>query len=61
VIYWVAYQRGSFSLKERYICPERAKSRCSDLITLAHYIRIVPAGEHELLHLPHCLELPARD
>src|SRR5438045_2424419 len=43
VIYWVAYQRGSFSLKERYQCPDQARSRCSDLITEARYIRIVPA------------------
>lgn len=59
VIYWVAYQRGSFSLKERYHSPERARSRCSDLITEARYIRIVPAEESELYQLNHCFELPA--
>jgi hypothetical protein len=59
VIYWVAYQRGSFSLKERYLCPERARSRCSDLITKARYIRIVPAREGDPPFLTHCFELPA--
>jgi hypothetical protein len=59
VIYWVAYQRGSFSLKERYLCPERARSRCSDLITEARYIRIIPAEESEPHSLPHCFEIPA--
>jgi hypothetical protein len=57
LIYWVAYQRGSFSLKERYHCPERARSRCGDLITEARYIRIVPAEDDE--PLPHGFELPA--
>jgi hypothetical protein len=59
LIYWVAYQRGSFSLKERYFCPERARSRCSDLITEARYIRIVPAEESETHFLRHCFEIPA--
>lgn len=59
MIYWVAYQRGSFSLKERYQCPERARSRCSDLITEARYIRIVPAEESDPHFLVHCFELPS--
>jgi hypothetical protein len=59
VIYWVAYQRGSFSLKERYLCPNQARSRCSDLITEARYIRIIPAEEAEPHPLLHCFELPA--
>ena len=59
VVYWVAYQRGSFSVKERYQCPDRARSRCSDLITEARYIRIVPAEEAERHHLNQCFELPA--
>jgi hypothetical protein len=58
VIYWVAYQRGSFSLKERYICHERARSRCSDLITEARYIQLLPAEEAEPPPLHHCFELP---
>lgn len=57
VIYWVAYQKGSFSLKERYHCPEQARSRCSDLITEARYIRLIPAPE-EPPALTHCFELP---
>lgn len=60
MIYWVAYQRGSFSLKERYHCPDRARSRCSDLITEARYIRIVSAEEAEPQLLNQCFELPAR-
>ena len=60
VIYWVAYQRGSFSLKERYLCPDQARSRCSDLIAqAARYIRIVPAPEAEIQILNQCFELPA--
>ena len=59
MIYWVAYQRGSFSLKERYLCPDRARNRCSDLITVARYIRIVPAEEAERHLLNQCFELPA--
>jgi len=59
VIYWVAYQRGSFSVKERYLCPDQARSRCSDLITKARYIRIVPAEEAERHLLNQCFELPA--
>ena len=56
LIYWVAYQRGSFSVKERYHCHERARDRFGDLITEARYIRIVPAEDSE--PLPHCFELP---
>jgi hypothetical protein len=59
LIYWVAYQRGSFSVKERYFCPERARDRCGDLITEARYIRIIPGEENETHLLSHCFELPA--
>jgi len=59
LIYWVAYQRGSFSLKERYFCPERARDRCSDLITEARHIHIIPGEENEPHLLSHCFELPA--
>jgi hypothetical protein len=59
LIYWVSYQRGSFNLKERYLCPERARSRCGDLITEARYIHIIPAEENAPPLLPHCFELPA--
>jgi len=61
LIYWVAYQRGSFSLKERYLCPERARNRCGDLITEARYIRIVPSEDGESHFLPQCFELPAEN
>jgi hypothetical protein len=47
-------------LKERYHCPDRARSRCSDLITEARYIRIVSAEEAEPQLLNQCFELPAR-
>ena len=59
LIYWVAYQRGSFSVKERYFSPERARDRCSDLITEARHIHIIPAEENESHLLSHCFELPA--
>ena len=59
LIYWVAYQRGSFSLKERYFSAERARDRCSDLITEARHIHIIPGEENEPHLLSHCFELPA--
>lgn len=59
VIYWVAYQRGSFNLKERYACPDRAHNRCGDLFAKARHIRMVPAEEAEPHFLRHCFELPA--
>lgn len=59
LIYWVAYQRGSFSVKERYFSPERARDRCGDLITEARHIHIIPAEENESHLLSHCFELPA--
>ena len=59
--YWVAYQRGSFSVKEKYTCGDRAGSRCVDLHTKAHSIRIVVAEQHNFPVLPQCLELPAVD
>jgi hypothetical protein len=58
VIYWVAYQRGSFSLKERYLCPSQARERCNKLLTQARYIRIVSATADDPA-LAHCVELPS--
>jgi hypothetical protein len=58
VIYWVAYQRGSFSLKERYSCPRQARDRCNHLVTQARYIRIISATAEDP-HLAHCVELPS--
>lgn len=59
MIYWVAYQRGSFNLKERYFCPRQARDRCNNLLTqAARYIRIVSATAEDP-HLAHCLELPS--
>jgi hypothetical protein len=58
VLYWVAYQRGSFSIKERYPCPDLARARCNTLITHAQYIRIVPTPDGEDERLLHCFELP---
>ena len=59
--YWVAYKRGSFSIKEKYICADRAHNRCTDLHTKAQSIRIIIAEKHDQPVLPHCLELPAVD
>jgi hypothetical protein len=58
VIYWVAYQRGSFNLKERYFCQREAHERCNKLLTQARYIRIVSAKANDPA-LAHCLELPS--
>jgi len=57
--YWVAYRRGSFSVKEQYACDACARSRSDELRAVAHSIRVVAAAEsnHPVLH--QCLELPA--
>jgi hypothetical protein len=60
VVWWVAYQRGSFLLKERYSCVHRAHARCIHLLTHAQYLRIIPGDDIEgLASLAHVLELPA--
>ena len=59
--YWVAYKRGSFSVKEKYPCADRARNRCADLHSKAQSIRIVVAEQHNYPVLPHCLELPPVD
>ena len=59
--YWVAYKRGSFSIKEKYTCGDRARSRCADLHSKAQSVRIVMAEQHHYPVLPQFLELPAID
>jgi hypothetical protein len=46
-------------VKERYFSPERARDRCSDLLTEARHIHIIPGEENEPHLLSHCFELPA--
>jgi hypothetical protein len=58
VIYWVAYIRGSFSLKERYVSAEQARGRCNDLLGEAYFIRVVVADHDEPSLLRNCFELP---
>lgn|GEM_PF-2579369 len=59
MIWWVTYQRGSFTLKERYPCSHRARERCLRLFTQAQYLRVVAGDDIEgLASLTHCLELP---
>lgn len=58
VIYWVAYWRGSFSLKERYASPEDAYIRCAGLQPVARAVRIVESGDDQHPFLPKCIELP---
>jgi hypothetical protein len=59
VIWWVAYQRGSFSLKERYACAQHAHQRCGHLFTRAQYLRIIADTDIEgRAALAHCFELP---
>jgi hypothetical protein len=56
----VAYQRGSFQLKERYGCIQRAYERCGRLITDVQFLRVIPGDDIEgLASVAHCLELPA--
>jgi len=60
MVWWVTYQRGSFSLKERYASFQRARERCVRLFADAQYLRIVAGDDVEgLASLAHCLELPA--
>jgi hypothetical protein len=58
VVYWVAYVRGSFCVKERYASAGLARSRCNDLVGEAGLIRIVPIEEHVYPLLSNCIELP---
>jgi hypothetical protein len=59
VVWWVAYQRGSFSLKERYECATRAQQRCGHLVTHAQYLRVIPHDDIDgCADIGHCLELP---
>lgn len=56
--YWVAYIRGSFSVKERYVRVELARTRCTELLTEARLIRLVVAEDGENAPLLNCFELP---
>jgi hypothetical protein len=59
VIWWVAYQRGSFHLKERYFSARPAYERCGRLLTQVRYLRVITEDDMEgLASLAHCLELP---
>ena len=59
MVWWVAYQRGSFNLKESYPCRLRARERCLRLFTKAQYLRVIAGDDIEgLASLAHCLELP---
>lgn len=59
MVWWVAYHRGSFNLKERYPCRLLARGRYLDLFAKAQFLRVVPGNDVEgLAALAHCLELP---
>ena len=45
--WWVAYQRGSFVLKERYDNAQHAHERCGRLFTHAQYLRIIAGDDIE--------------
>jgi hypothetical protein len=57
--YWVAYKRGSFSIKEQYASDACARLRSDQLRAVAHFIRVVVAAEGNHPALSQCLELPA--
>ena len=62
VIWWVAYQRGSFSLKERYESAHHAQERCGHLFTHAQYLRVIPHDDVDgRAAIDHCFELPPMD
>ncbi len=59
MIWWVAYQRGSFSLKERYDSATRAQQRCGHLFTHAQYLRVISHDDTDArAAIGHCFELP---
>jgi hypothetical protein len=59
VIWWVAYQRGSFSLKERYESATCAQQRCSHLVTHTQHLRVIPHDDTDgCAAIGHCFELP---
>ncbi|HEY2009502.1 MAG TPA: hypothetical protein VGH23_10965 [Rhizomicrobium sp.] len=59
MIWWVAYRRGSFSLKEGYRSAQHALERCGGLFTHAQFLRIVPGDDIEgCATLACCFELP---
>jgi hypothetical protein len=61
VMYWVAYRKGSFSLKEQYRCRMRAGDRALALAASADDIEVVPQDEavcYERILMAQ--ELPAR-
>jgi hypothetical protein len=59
VVWWVAYRRDSFVLKERYTNAQHAHARCDGLFTTTQFLRIVPSDDAEgLASLAHCFELP---
>lgn len=58
VVYWVAYVRGSFCVKERFASADLARNRCIALATKAQLIRIVPVEERVYPPLSACIELP---
>jgi hypothetical protein len=62
MIWWVAYQRGSFNLKESYPCIQRAQERCVRLLTDVQYLRVIAGDDVDgLASVAHCLELPASE
>lgn len=59
VDWWVAYQRGSFRLKERYSSARHAQERCGRLFTHAQHLRVIAGDDIEACAtLAHWLELP---
>ena len=58
VVYWVAYVRGSFYARERYMSSAQAVNRCLDLLGEARLISIVPCEEDAQTFPSYCIELP---
>jgi hypothetical protein len=48
MMYWVTYRKGSFSLKEQYLCRTRAGDRALALAASADDIEVVPHEEAKL-------------
>lgn len=59
--YWVAYQKGSFPVKEPYRCPIQADQRAAALraqVWIAHVIPPAPSADLQRL-LEDSIEIPA--
>ena len=60
MVYWVAYRKGSFWLKERYPCGASANARAIVLCAVTDWIEVVDESDTVgLADIENALELPS--